>query len=308
MAVHVIAGPPCAGKTTFARNRGGNVIDLDDIEEELGGIRYAAISQVRAEALKIRDVRIAEAFESDEDTWLIHTAPSQEKLRDYLMRGASVRVIDPGRDVCMERAKDRPPHTPQVIDKWYKSFPFDAGSASTTVGAFSRPGGTDFPGGMMSEEAVQQEAAAVEEAPETVEPEGKTFSEAYVKQLREEAAGYRVKLKEIEDSEKSELQKATEAAETAQRELAATKSEAARLRIAAKHGIGEDHLDFLTGADEDELEAKAVKLAALINTTTTEPAPKKGAWAPFDPDEGRSPASNSFSAADAFAAAVEGHI
>lgn len=141
----------------------------------------------------------------------------------------------------------------------------------------------------MSEEVVQPEAAAVIEAPEKVEPEGKTFSEAYVKQLREEAAGYRVKLKEIEDSEKSELQKAMEAAETAQRELAATRSESARLRIATKHGISEDHLDLLTGADEDELEAKAAKLAALIKPTNEEPAPKKGAWAPFDPDEGRSP-------------------
>ena len=156
----------------------------------------------------------------------------------------------------------------------------------------------------MSEEAVQQEAAAVEEAPETVEPEGKTFSEAYVKQLREEAAGYRVKLKEIEDSEKSELQRATEAAEAAQHELAATKSEAARLRIAAKHGIGEDHLDLLTGADEDELEAKATKLATLIKTTTTEPE-RKGAWAPFDPDEGKSPSGAAGTTADQFASFFE---
>lgn len=141
----------------------------------------------------------------------------------------------------------------------------------------------------MSEEVVQPEAAAVEEAPKNVELEGKTFSEAYVKQLREEAAGYRVKLKEIEDSEKSELQKAVEAAETAQRELAATRSESARLRIAATHGIGEDHLDLLTGADEAELEAKATKLAALIKPSVVEPAPRKGAWAPFDPDEGKSP-------------------
>lgn len=162
----------------------------------------------------------------------------------------------------------------------------------------------------MSEEAVQHEAAEGQEqaTDEKVEPEGKTFSEAYVKQLREEAAGYRVRLKEIEDAEKSELQRAQEAAEAAQRELAATKTEAARLRIAAKHGIGEDHLDFLTGSDEEELEAKAVKLAALIKTPTNEEPQRKGAWAPFDPDEGKSPSSSSFSAADAFAAAVEGHI
>lgn len=160
----------------------------------------------------------------------------------------------------------------------------------------------------MSEEAVQHEAAEGQEQAtvEKVEPEGKTFSEAYVKQLREEAAGYRVKLKEIEDAEKSELQRAQEAAEAAQRELSATKAEAARLRIAAKHGIGEDHLDFLTGSDEEELEAKAVKLAALIKTQKADDSePRKGAWAPFDPDEGKSPDGGGMTIAEQFAAAFE---
>lgn len=151
----------------------------------------------------------------------------------------------------------------------------------------------------MSEEAVQHEAAEGQEQQpaEKVEPEGKTFSEAYVKQLREEAAGYRVRLKEIEDAEKSDLQKAQEAAESAQAELAASKAEAARLRIAAKHGIGEDHLELLTGTDEEELEAKAVKLATLIKTPTNEEPQRKGAWAPFDPDEGKSPSSKTEPAA-----------
>lgn len=96
-------------------------------------------------------------------------------------------------------------------------------------------------------------------------------------------------LQRLKDAEKTELQRATEAAEAAQRELAASKQEAARLRIAAKHGIGEDHLDLLTGSDEAELEAKAEKLAKLIKTPTTEEPQRKGAWAPFDPDEGKSP-------------------
>lgn len=100
------------------------------------------------------------------------------------------------------------------------------------------------------------------------------------------------KLQELEDSQKSEIQKAQEAAQTAQAELAKSKAETLRLKIAATHGIGEDHLDLLTGADEEELEAKAKKLSTLIKSTTEEPAPKKGAWAPFDPDEGKSPSSN----------------
>lgn len=112
-------------------------------------------------------------------------------------------------------------------------------------------------------------------------------------------------LQQLKDAEKSELQRATEAAEAAQRELAASKSEAARLRIAAKHGIGEDHLDLLTGANEDELEAKAEKLAKLITTPTTQEPARKGAWAPFDPDEGKSPKSLPGNPADRFASALD---
>ena len=108
------------------------------------------------------------------------------------------------------------------------------------------------------------------------------------------------KLQELEEAKKSELQKAQEAADKAQKQAEEALAEAARLRIAAKHGIGEDHLDLLTGSSDDELEAKAQKLSALIKSTTEEPAPKKGAWAPFDPEEGKSP-SGKQSVADQFA-------
>lgn len=117
----------------------------------------------------------------------------------------------------------------------------------------------------MSDETSQLEAEPVEQAPEA-KPEPRSFDEAYVKKLREEAAGYRVKLKEYEDRDKSELERAQEAAEAAQRELAEARAESARLAVAAKHGIGADHLDLLTGDTEAEIEAKAVKLASLINT------------------------------------------
>lgn len=96
-------------------------------------------------------------------------------------------------------------------------------------------------------------------------------------------------LQKLKDAEKSELQRATDAAEAAQRELAAAKAESARLRIAAAHGIGEDHIDLLTGDSDDELEAKAKKIAALITKPEQGEPERKGAWAPFDPDEGKSP-------------------
>lgn len=74
------------------------------------------------------------------------------------------------------------------------------------------------------------------------------------------------KLKELEDSQKSELVKAQELATQAVKDAQAAKAEAARLRIATKHGIGEDYLDLLTGSDEASLETKAEKISSLIKS------------------------------------------
>lgn len=88
--------------------------------------------------------------------------------------------------------------------------------------------------------------------------------EARAKENRSAAA----ELQQLKDAEKTELQRAAEKVAAAQREAEAAKAEAARLRIAAKHGISEEYLDLLTGDDEEELEAKAKKLAALVTAQT----------------------------------------
>lgn len=106
------------------------------------------------------------------------------------------------------------------------------------------------------------------------------------------------RLAEIEEAQKTESQKLIERAEAAERALAQQQTEALRLRVAAKHGITEDYLDLLTGTDEAELEARAVKVASLITPTEQ---PKKGAWAPFDPEEGGQPGAGKRSVADQFA-------
>lgn len=69
----------------------------------------------------------------------------------------------------------------------------------------------------------------------------KTYDEAYVKQLRQEAAGYRTKLSTFERQEEerrqatlSETQKATERAENAEKALSAAQERNARLAIEYK--------------------------------------------------------------------------
>lgn len=112
-----------------------------------------------------------------------------------------------------------------------------------------------------AEQPVEGESAAAQQ-----ETTPRSFDEAYVKKLRDEAASYRVKLKEYEDRDKSELEKLTERAETAEAQLQKSELEKARLAAAAKHGIGEDHLDFLNGTTAEALDAQAEKLSKIIAT------------------------------------------
>lgn len=110
-------------------------------------------------------------------------------------------------------------------------------------------------------------------AQETPEPEGKTFDEAYVKKLRDEAAGYRVRLKEIEDAQKSDEQKQAERlaeldAKVKEYEtrdqIAAWKSEVVE---AAKDLTPEQKAMFsaaLAGSTKEEIEAHAKTLQPLI--------------------------------------------
>lgn len=88
------------------------------------------------------------------------------------------------------------------------------------------------------------------------------------------------RLTQLEDAQKSELERAQEAAELAQRELADVKAEATRFRIAAKYGISEEDQEvFLTASDEEGLERQASKLSEKITAKQTndpEKAPRAG--------------------------------
>lgn len=70
------------------------------------------------------------------------------------------------------------------------------------------------------------------------------------------------RLDEIEQANKSEIERATEARTAAERERDAAKAEALRLRVATKHGISDEDADlFLTGTDEATLTRQAERLA-----------------------------------------------
>lgn len=126
-------------------------------------------------------------------------------------------------------------------------------------------------------------------APGAPDPEPTTFDADYVKKLRDEAAKYRNeaktnaeaarKLAELEESQKTETQKLSDAKTAAEKDAADAKAEALRWRIAARHSITDEDAElFLTGTDEDTLTKQAQRLTAREGEHKKKPnvVPKEG--------------------------------
>lgn len=94
------------------------------------------------------------------------------------------------------------------------------------------------------------------------------------------------RLDEIEASNRTEIEKAQTAANTWEQTAQQAQTELARLRVATKYGITEDHLDLLGSGTEEELTARAERLAALT-TAKTEQEPQRRELRL--PGEGKSP-------------------
>jgi hypothetical protein len=128
----------------------------------------------------------------------------------------------------------------------------------------------------MSENASESTAPTEQQEPqagaEQPQDQPKTFDAEYVAKLRKEAAQYRTeakanadaakRLQEIEDANKSELQKATDRLTAIERERDQARIDGLRFKVAVKHGISEEDAElFLTGTDEDSLTRQAARLA-----------------------------------------------
>lgn len=155
---------------------------------------------------------------------------------------------------------------------------------------------------------MSEEAPAVEpgEAPE-VEPQGEpdaTDWKAEARKWEARAKDNKAAAEELEhlrESQKTEEQKRAERESERERKLAAYEL---RDQVAAWSAeiVKDSHIPAaaLRGSTQEELVEHFKELSALIPAPTTdtepEPAPeRKGAWAPFDRDEGKSPANASAS-------------
>lgn len=127
----LIIGAPCAGKTTYARqNRkaGDPLIDFDRLVEAAGGTAHAqGQDDIRRVAEAMRKAGQGRGFSDDidADVWAIHTRPSNGALADMAERGIRIICLDPGKDICLERAEKeaRSKSSIEAINAWYENPP-----------------------------------------------------------------------------------------------------------------------------------------------------------------------------------------
>lgn len=125
----VIVGPPCAGKSTYARRmaRAGDVVvNYDLIAVALGSDRsHEAPPAVADAAFAARAAAVERCIRKGWTAWIIHTRPSRQQIARYRSAGARFVLLDPGMDKCLARAESdsRPAGTAERIREWYEMPP-----------------------------------------------------------------------------------------------------------------------------------------------------------------------------------------
>lgn len=126
--LHVIIGPPCAGKSTYAQEHmqeGDVVVDFDALAHALGATeRHNSQGAPREAAFKARTAVIDYLVTNSKrvNGWVIHSTPSEAQMRRYDEIGADIIELDPGMDECLRRAEQdgRPDGTAESIRQYYE--------------------------------------------------------------------------------------------------------------------------------------------------------------------------------------------
>ena len=124
----------------------------------------------------------------------------------------------------------------------------------------------------MSEQSIEptEAPATAETAEQTAEIDWKAKAREWEKRAKDNHARLsELKPKaeqfdRLEEASKSEAQRLAEAAESAKRDAESARAEAIRYKAAATHGISVDHFDLLGSGTEEEISARAEKIAALL--------------------------------------------
>jgi predicted kinase len=127
--IRVVIGASCSGKSTYikkVKTPDDVVVDFDALAKALGSsVSHKSTGDIREVAFAVRDAAIRKVMQGVKfDAYIIHTNPKQEHIHLYRDRNVEFILIDPGIEVCLERAKERPKGTKESIVKWYQSPPY----------------------------------------------------------------------------------------------------------------------------------------------------------------------------------------
>jgi hypothetical protein len=112
--------------------------------------------------------------------------------------------------------------------------------------------------------ATEQASTETEPSTDEAKPDIPKEVQAALRKANKEAETLRLKLKEIEDRDKTEAQKLAERAAAAEQERDALKLTAMRQRIALEKGLPPQLADRLKGSTEDEMSEDADALLELV--------------------------------------------
>lgn len=131
MTVHIVTGPPAAGKSTWVREHakpGDITIDYDALAQALSPELPADVADQQPHIVAViqaaRSAAIDEATTGEyqqRDVYIVHAMPDRHAMNRYRRFGFQVTTIDPGYSECMRRAAaERTPRQQAVVDDWYR--------------------------------------------------------------------------------------------------------------------------------------------------------------------------------------------
>lgn len=142
MPLVVVIGPPCAGKTTWVAEHAvarDIVIDFDVLAVALAGPgahshRHHRVLKQVAWAARRAALREALKHTGSTTVYLVHTHPNAADLAAYRREGATIVIVDPGRELVLRRCRElRPPGHLAAAHRWYAAHDRGAFAEATPV-------------------------------------------------------------------------------------------------------------------------------------------------------------------------------
>lgn len=131
--IHVVIGPPCAGKTTYVREHakaGDVIVDYDALAQALGEKeKHGAEGAIADAAYKARNAVINYLLQNEAEGWIIHSDPSEWQIKRYEAAEADVIRLDADEETCLEHAEadGRSADNIERIHEWFERHKKDAG-------------------------------------------------------------------------------------------------------------------------------------------------------------------------------------